>query len=562
MIKLAVQRKILLGDLLVKAGVITPNQLRMALIVQKEEVDKRLGDILVEMGVMTQEDLINFLGKQLKIPYVDLSKFAPDKETFKLLPKRLIEEYKVIPLRREDNKLVLAMIDPLDIIAIDNISLATKLSVQPVVATEKDITQIIKQYFGEEVDTLISTMRKEEAPALKIGEKVISPDVPIPDLVDSLISRACKLNASDFHLEPREEDVRVRYRVDGVTQDFMPLPKEIQMAVTSRVKVMADMDITETRLPQEGHFKVKIEGRDVDVRVSTIPTLYGEKVALRVFNLSASFLKLDQLGFESEELREFEEIISKPYGMILIAGPTGSGKSTTFYAALNKLNVAQRCIFSLEDPVEYPLKDINQTQVNPKIGLTYASGLQSILRQIPDIVMLGEIRDKDTARFAVEASLAGGLMLSTFHAYDASGAITRLSNMGVELYSICSALIAVISQRLVRILCPACKKAYAPAREEKKRLGIPSDKEGTLYHPQGCKDCYYTGYRGRTGIFEIVKINETIKELITKRAPASSITQAAKESGVTLMRENSIKKVLKGLTTEEELHRIVYMEEI
>lgn len=545
------QKKARLGDLLVEAGIISSIQLQNALEIQEKDPAKKLGDIFIESGIITQKQLIDFLGKQLNIPTYDLSDFNFDSETIRLLPEHLIRRYKVIPVKREKDTITLAMVDPLDIMAQDNISRETGLKIKPVFAISEEIDKVIERYFG-----------KEER--VKVGmfeEEVIPKDISISVLVDNLIQKGVKFNASDIHLEPRENDIRVRYRIDGVTHEFTPLPKDLQSAVTSRIKVLANMDITEVRLPQDGRFKMQFSGSNIDVRVSTMPTLWGEKIALRIFNFSRGFLRLSQLGFYPEEEKEFKEIIRKPYGMIIIAGPTGSGKSTTFYAVLNELNVPEKSIFSLEDPIEYPIYNINQSEMNPKIGLTYSAGLRALLRQIPDVIMLGEIRDAETAKFATETTLAGALMLCTFHAYNAVSAITRLINMEIEPYLICSSLIAVISQRLVRILCPDCKIPYKPEEDELKKLGVSSSENITLYKPKGCKWCFGTGYRGRVGIFEIVKVNDRIKNLILKKAPSSAFARVAREGGATTLKESGIRKVLDGTTTLEEVQRVVFFED-
>lgn len=547
------QKRIRLGDILLQAGLISNTHLQDALRQQGLSPDKKLGDILIEMKVITQKQLADFLGKQMGIPTLDLSTFNFDLDTIKLIPENLMKVHRVIPIKREKDTLTLAMVDPLDIIAIDNISNTINLKVKPVFATSEDISRIFSRYFGEEEDRGKKVKWEEE--------EIIPKDISISQLVDNLIQKGVKFNSSDVHLEPREKDIRVRYRIDGVTHDFSPLDKDIQSVVISRIKVLANMDITETRLPQDGRFKMMVQGANIDVRVSTMPTLYGEKVAMRIFNFSRGFLKLEKIGFAREEESDFKELIRKPYGMIVIAGPTGVGKSTTFYAILNELNIPEKSIFSLEDPVEYPVYNINQAELNPKIGLTYATGLRALLRQIPDAILLGEIRDEDTAKFAIESTLAGALMLCTFHAYNAVSAITRLTNMNIEPYLICSSLIAVVSQRLIRILCPDCKAGYSPNDDELKKLGISSSTTFTLYSAQGCKWCFNTGYRGRTGIFEILKINDRIKNLILKRAPSSAFARIARESGITTLKDSGMKKVMEGVTTIQELQRVLFLDD-
>jgi type IV pilus assembly protein PilB len=425
------------------------------------------------------------------------------------------------------------------------------------IATESDINDFISRYYGEvEIPKEIKKEEKDIEIFWKEGEP-ITPDVPIVPLVDFLISRAYSLNASDFHLEPRENDVRVRYRIDGVTLDFIPLPKEIQNAVISRIKLLANLDITETKLPQEGRFNTRVKDREVDVRVSIIPTIYGEKVAVKIFRRENSLLKIEELGMSKEDLKSFQEMIQIPYGLVIIAGPTGSGKSTTFYAILEKLNTPFRSIITLEEPVEYPLKNINQVSINPKVGLTYASALQFIFRQIPDIVMIGEIKDKETAEIAIDTALAGTFIVTTINAYDAISALVRLINIGIEPYLLCTTLIGVIAQRLVRILCPFCKTPYFPSEEQIKKLGIKSKEKIELFKPKGCKFCNNTGYKGRTGIFEILRINPEIQNLIMEKSFKSQILEVAKETGFIPLKEKAIQKVIDGITSEEELYRIL-----
>lgn len=545
--------KIQLGELLIQHGLITPADLEKALKIQKEQPNLRIGDILVKIGVLTQEELISFLSKQFGIPYIDLSNFLVDTEALTSIPKNLVEEHKVVPLKKEGNKIVVAMVDPLDVIALDNISQATGFEIKPVIATESDIERFINQYY-QDIEIPQKQPLAERTTEILLEEDITS-DTSVIQVVDSLIYKAYSLNASDFHIEPRENDVRIRYRIDGVTWDSMPLPKEIQNPLIARFKILANLDITETRLPQEGRFQTAISDKQVDVRVSIIPTLYGEKVAVRIFKMETSLLKLDQLGMDKQEYKTLREIIHNPYGLIIISGPVGSGKSTTFYAILQELNIPQKSIITLEDPVEYPVKNVNQVSINPRAGFSYSSALQSILRQLPDIVMIGEIKDRETAQFALDLVLAGGLVITTMHGYDAISALTRIINMEIEPYLICSSLLAVVAQKLVRILCPFCKEAYNPTEEELQDTELTPG--ATLYRRKGCKMCNYTGYKGRTGIFEILKITPQIQNLIMQKSPRGQILQVAKDSGFITIKEKIISKVQEGVTSLEELSRLI-----
>ncbi|MBM3463769.1 MAG: type II secretion system protein GspE, partial [Armatimonadetes bacterium] len=483
----------------------------------------------------------------------------------------------VIPVAEKENKLTLAMVDPLNVIAIDDIRLITGFDIEPVIATEDSILKAINRQFGvtdlAEVQETVKDISATDFGPLEVEEAVeeeialdklkeLVDEAPIVRVVNLIISQAINDKASDIHIEPEAKQVRVRYRVDGVLHDVMSPPKHIQAPMVSRVKIMANMDIAERRIPQDGKIHLRHDNREFDLRVSTIPCIHGEKVVMRILDKSSVMLGLNKLGFYPDVQMAFENIVEKPYGMILVTGPTGSGKSTSLYSVLNKLNTGDRNIITVEDPCEYQLPGVNQVQVNEKAGLTFASALRSFLRQDPDIIMVGEIRDTETARIAVEAALTGHLVLSTLHTNDSSGAITRLVEMGVEPFLCASSIIGVLAQRLARGICPNCKESYTPPIESIKRFGLSAftDTEITFYKGRGCDHCKMTGYRGRQGIFEVLTISDRVRGLILQRASTTEIRQSAMEEGMKTMQDDGLRKVLDGITSIEECLRVVYIE--
>jgi type IV pilus assembly protein PilB len=560
-----------LGHILLELGVITEQQLKQALEIQ-DRTGERLGKILRDTGVVSDQDLARAMAAQWGYPYVALANTKIDEDTAKLIPHALAVRHKCIALERRGGRLVLAVADPLNVLAIDDVRLITGMEVDLVIATEEDIANALASVY-QIADTLIDRVMRESITeyALETGEedesveklKALTEEAPVVKLVNLIVDEAVKQSASDIHIEPHRNGLFIRYRVDGVLRDVMNPPANLKAALTSRIKIMADLDIAERRRPQDGRIHLTAEGRNIDLRVSTLPTMFGEKVVLRVLDQSSTQLGLTRLGFPTEVLRLWESAVSKPHGMVLVTGPTGSGKTTTLYATLGKLNTLDRNIVTVEDPVEYQIPRINQVQVNPKAGLTFANGLRSILRQDPDIVMVGEIRDRETAEIAIQAALTGHLVLSTLHTNDSAGAITRLTDMGVEPFLISSSVIAVLAQRLARAICTKCKVAYVPPAEALRRLGVDIEADASVefYRGTGCDYCRGTGYRGRIGIFELMVVSDAIRDMIVHRAPASEIKAQAIREGMRTLRDDGLEKVMSGISTIDEILRVVYVQE-
>lgn len=565
-----------IGELLIDGGFITERQLQKC----KEKVaqtNEPLQKILTQQGFVSEKDITEVIGQQMGVEFVDLDRIELEPDMARSIPEHLAGRYKVIPVAQKDNRLTLAMVDPLNVIAIDDIRLITGFDIEPVIATEESILRAINRQFGvtdlAEVQETVKDISATDFGPVEIEESVeeeialdklkeMVDEAPIVRVVNLIISQAINDGASDIHIEPDQKQVRVRYRVDGVLHDVMSPPKHIQAPMISRVKIMANLDIAERRVPQDGKIHLRHDNREFDLRVSTVPTIHGEKVVMRILDKSSVLLGLNKLGFYSDTQMIFETIVEKPYGMILVTGPTGSGKSTTLYSCLNKLNTESVNILTVEDPVEYQLPGINQVQINEKAGLTFAYALRSFLRQDPDIIMVGEIRDTETAKIAVEAALTGHLVLSTLHTNDSAGAITRLVEMGVEPFLCASSVIAVLAQRLTRLICPNCKEAYVPPAESIKQFGLAAftDTDISFYRGRGCDHCKQTGYRGRKGLFELLNITDRVRSLILQRASTTEIRQAAIEEGMRTMQEDGLKKVLDGTTTIEECLRVVYIE--
>ncbi len=557
-----------IGDILVNKGLITSQQLKETLKLQKEGSKKRIGEILVEIGAISREELYDILQYVYETEYVDLSNYVIDPEVISLIPEKIALRFKLIPLSKNDHELIIAMANPLDVYAIDFVRDYTKVKrIKSLLATEEDVLNAITSYYElgeyddiiEKLGTEIIFNEEEEEEDLKKLE-AISKEAPIIQLVSMLIVQGVKDRASDIHIEPNVKGLLIRFRVDGILHDIRTLPNTIKSAIISRIKILAKMDIAERRLPQDGRFQVKFGIREVDLRVSTIPTVLGEKVVLRLLDKSKGLIKLEQLGFMPEQLDEFKSIIFKPYGIILITGPTGSGKTTTLYAALNQVNSKDKNIITVEDPVEYKLARINQIQIKPKINLTFANTLRSILRQDPDIIMVGEIRDTETAQIAVQAALTGHLVFSTLHTNDAASALTRLIDMDIETFLISSSVIGVIAQRLIRIICEKCKEKYTPEKNVLSGLNIkdkPNDGgKVKLYRGTGCSFCKNTGYYGRTSIYEIIVLDEEIRSLIIAKAPSNVIKNTAIKKGMKTLKDSGLKKVMQGITTIEEVIRV------
>lgn len=557
-----------IGDILIEQGLITSQQLKEALEMQKNGSSKRLGEIFVETGAINKEELYNILQYVYESEYVDLSNYVIDPEVISLISEKAALRFKLIPISKNNDELTIAMANPLDVYAIDFIRDHTKIKkIKTLLASEEDVISAITNYYEMgEYDDIIEKLGKEVI--YKEGEEeedskkleAISKEAPIIQLVNMLIVQGVKDRASDIHIEPNKKGLLIRFRVDGMLDDIKTLPNTIKSAVISRIKILAKMDIAERRLPQDGRFQVKFGNREVDLRVSTIPTVLGEKVVLRLLDKSKGLIKLEQLGFIPEQLDNFKSIIAKSYGIILITGPTGSGKTTTLYAALNQVNSKDKNIITTEDPVEYKLDRINQIQIMPKINLTFANTLRSILRQDPDIIMVGEIRDAETAQIAVQAALTGHLVFSTLHTNDAASALTRLIDMDVETFLISSSVIAVIAQRLVRVICEKCKEEYIPEENILRGLNIKdklnNDGKIKLYRGKGCPFCKNTGYYGRTSIYELIVLNEEIRSLIISKASSNIIKDAAIKKGMKTLKDCGLEKAIQGITTIEEVIRV------
>lgn len=548
-----------LGDLLLEAGLIAQEQLEKALTVQKK-TGERLGKALINLGYISESKIIQALELQLGVPQVDLSTILITPEVAAAIPVAVAERYQVIPIKKEGRKLTLAMVDPTNFFAIDDVRMVSGCEVEPVIASEGEIMRAISKLYGvhDLVEKAVNKLKPEEN--TPVSQMQTADDAPIIGIVNSLFSQAVRERASDIHIEPQEKVLRVRFRIDGVLREVASFTRDIQAAVISRIKIMSDMDIAEKRLPQDGRINIIEQGREIDIRVSTLPTILGEKVVMRILDKKAVILDINRLGFASNNLERYRRLYAQSYGMILVTGPTGSGKTTTLYSTLSEVHNDGKNTITVEDPVEYRLNGINQVQVNPKAGLTFASGLRSILRQDPNIVMVGEIRDNETADIAIRAALTGHLVLSTLHTNDAPGAMTRLIDMGVEPFLVASSVLGVIAQRLVRVICPDCKKPYIPAPDATERLflGLSPEQDITLYQGTGCVNCSFTGYRGRMGIHEVMPVSARIRDLINRRVSADEIAHTAVNEGMLSMREDGIQKALEGLTTIQEVMRVAY----
>lgn len=543
-----------LGDLLIEAGLITREQLERALEEQKV-TGLRLGEVLTRSGILSEEQLIEVMEFQLGIPHVNLDRFPVDPAAVELVPESLARRYRVLPLRRQGNRITLAMVDPLDYFAIDDIRMTTGLHVDPVIATRDDIDRALEQYYG--LKQSVTEVLKEVQPEQIDEEQVRAEDAPIVRLVNQLIEQAADGRASDVHFDPQQHAVVVRFRIDGVLHTQMKLPKHLQPVLTARIKIMANLNIAEHRLPQDGRIQLKVRGRPVDVRVATLPTIFGEKIVLRLLDLRNAVSRIDQLGLSERNREAFLSMIQAPHGIVLVTGPTGSGKTSTLYAALHHLNTESQNIITVEDPVEYQIEGVNQVQVNQAVGLTFAVGLRSILREDPNIIMVGEIRDEETAEIAIRAALTGHLVLSTLHTNDAPGAVTRLMDMGIEPYLIASTLRGVVAQRLVRRICSDCREAYTPPPDELRLLEAHGRTAERLWRGRGCTACHRTGYRGRLAVHELLQVDENLRSLIAERRPASEYRQAAERRGFTPLLADGLDKVIQGLTTVQEVLQVV-----
>ncbi|WP_079509918.1 GspE/PulE family protein [Mesobacillus jeotgali] len=546
-----------LGDLLVETGMITAEQLQGTL---SEKADgQKLGDALLQQGLITEQQLIEVLEFQLGIPHISLYRYPFDTKLFTLVPKELAKRKLVIPLKKEGDKLFVAMADPMDFFTVDDLRLSTGFHVETAIATKDDILRAINKYYDSNEG--FEEFMELTSPVETIKEEVLKEtDSPIIRLVNQLLSGASALKASDIHIDPQETRIVVRYRVDGILRVERVLPKHMQNVLIARIKIMANLDITENRIPQDGRIKVNIDFHPVDMRVSTMPTVFGEKVVMRILDMGSTLNDIEKLGFNKQNLERFLKMIIKPNGIVLITGPTGSGKSSTLYAALNKLNSEEVNIITIEDPVEYQLEGINQIQVNQNVGMTFAAGLRSILRQDPDIIMVGEIRDKETVEVSVRASLTGHLVLSTIHTNDALSSVTRMLDMGVEPFLVASSLSGVVAQRLVRKVCRDCAKAHEPTKREIDifaKRGIQID---TVWKGSGCSSCNMTGYRGRIAIHEVLEINEELRKAIMNEEPVTVLREIAVKNETIFLIDDGLLKVQQGLTTTEEVLRVAITE--
>lgn len=556
-----------LGEILSSRGLVNEADLEKALAEQRQ-TKGFLGQILLRRGVIKKRELAEALEDQLSIPSVELSEVTISAEMAAYLPENLVRSYRALPFSVDGNVLSVAMADPLNLTMIETIRLVTGMEVRSYFAPEEDVQLSINQLFDGRVaaykaieDT--SGMASDDEAMSAVDLERMVEDAPVVRLVDSIIQGAVAGEASDIHIEPREHGVRVRYRVDGLLYDMMQIPKRLQASVISRVKIIAGMNIAERRLPQDGRISFKMDGGEYDLRVSTLLTVFGEKVVMRILDKSSVLLELEDLGFLPLQQRLIEGLIAKPYGMVLATGPTGSGKTTALYTALNRINSEDRNIVTIEDPVEYQLVGINQSQVNLAAQITFARGLRSILRQDPDVIMVGEIRDLETAEIGIQAALTGHLVFSSLHTNDAASALPRLLDMGVEPFLIASSVIGVIGQRLVRVVCRNCKVTYTPEDRVLDKLGVPpKERDGVVFtRGEGCQACSQRGYKGRTGVFEILRMSDQLKRLVMDGRSALEIKEAAVAEGMVTMKDCGLTKVLDGTTTPEEVMRVVYVED-
>jgi type IV pilus assembly protein PilB len=551
-----------LAELLIEEGLISQEKLEEA-VAEQEKVGRSLGRVLIDKGYVTESNLIALLAKQIGMEFVDLTEFQVDPSAASLISESLAKRYKALPIAMDNGRLVVAMSDPSNVLAIDDIRTLTGKEIKAVVATPTDILAAISriQRMDTSVESLTSEFEDSIEDVIDITKaRELVDEAPVVKLVNMLITQAVNDRASDIHVEPQEKDLRIRYRIDGVLHEVMRPAKTIQSGVVSRLKIMGELDIAERRIPQDGRISLNVSGKSIDLRVASLPTVYGEKIVLRILDKSSVLLKLEDLGFMPDNFERFQKAYTKPYGMILVTGPTGSGKSTTLYATLNILNSPEKNIITVEDPVEYRLGGVNQIQVNNKAGLTFASALRSILRADPDIVLIGEIRDRETAQIAIEAALTGHLVLSTLHTNDAPSAVTRLIEMGIEPFLVSSAIDAVLGQRLARRLCEKCKEPYKPTKDALLENGIVlgEDKEiPTLYRPVGCNHCSKTGYRGRMALHEVMLMSEEIERLTSERRSSDEIKKVALQQGMAELRGDGIAKILRGNTAIEEIQRVV-----
>ncbi|MEE9122857.1 MAG: ATPase, T2SS/T4P/T4SS family [Syntrophobacteria bacterium] len=555
-----------LGEILRDEGLISEEQLQAALEKQKGEKGLRIGEVLVAMGAVTAEDAAQAIWQQRQIPYLDLDNYALDPKVIELVPEKLARAYLALPIFKIGNTLTVAMADPLNVIAVDDLRSKTGCEIETVISTEEKIVRCLENYYrmDESITQLISDVARGESEGGAVkggGEASAATEAPMIKLANLIIQQAVRDGASDVHIEPGEHDVKVRYRIDGVLQEIKKIPKTLQEAIASRFKVWAEIDIAKKRSAQDGRFLAGADGKQIEVRLSTFPTIYGENLVMRILDPTATILELKSLGLPPAIFDLYIKLVKATQGMVLVTGPTGSGKTTTLYATLDMVRDPALNIITIEDPVEYRLEGIRQTQVNPQAGVTFAAGLRAIVRQDPDVIMVGEIRDLETAQMAVRASLTGHVVFSTLHTNDAPGSITRLLDIGVEPFLISSGVTGVLAQRLARTVCRSCKEPYVPSEEVLEQLGIAERAKGrTFFRGRGCQGCRFSGYRGRVGIYELLLVTDPIRDLINQRRSDTEIRKAALKTGdLRTLYRDGLEKAAKGITTFEEISRIVHL---
>lgn len=571
----------LTGDVFVEEGLVTSFQLQQAINKQVElGGNDPIAHVMVDMGLITHEDRVKCLGKVWDIPFADLSNVYPSKEALKLLTPQFAKRFKALPLSIEGEKLLVVLGNPLDVFVIDELRMITGLEIQPMIAVEESINAALAEHYQSDVSVSheIEGVIKDFGATDTLDLSAIQDDVseeeaedaadgaPIIRLANLIINQAVSDGASDIHIEPRKDCVLVRLRIDGIMVEMMRLPRKVALPLTSRFKIVANMDIAEKRAPQDNRISATVNGREFDFRVSTLPVVYGEKIVLRVLDKGGINVGLAKLGFLPHNLKALEDMAQRSYGIVLVTGPTGSGKSTTLYSLINQSNDGLKNIITIEDPVEYELSEINQCNVNVRAGMTFAAGLRSMLRQDPDVIMVGEMRDEETATIAMEAAMTGHLVFSTLHTNDAASSPGRLMDMGVEPFLISSSIIGILAQRLVRVLCPNCREQYTATRESLLRYGLPlpegvgADTGGeiSLYRPVGCERCSKTGYKGRSGIHELLTVNDDIRTAILNKVPSHELMKMAIENGMKTLQEDAVQKILMGTTSVDEVVRVIY----
>lgn len=571
----------LTGEHFVEEGLISSEQLQLAMGKQKElGGNDSIARILVNMGLVSERDRVRCLGKVWGINYVDIADVVPSPEALSVISPQIAKRFKCVPIEKEGSRLVVAMANPLDIFVIDELRLTTGLEIEPLIAVEDDINNAMAAHYKVDVnvnDALEGVMKDFNSDNIELSKNTedelseaelreLGEDAPIIRLANLIISQGVTDKASDIHLEPQKDGMRIRYRVDGVLMEGMKLPRKVVAPLTSRMKIMSEMDIAEKRVPQDNRISATIGGREFDFRVSTLPMIHGEKIVMRILDKGGINVGLAKLGFLPHIMKQVEDMCSKSYGIILVTGPTGSGKSTTLYSILNKINTGDNNIITIEDPVEYELAGINQCGVNKKAGMTFAAGLRAMLRQDPDVIMVGEMRDNETATIAMEAALTGHLVLSTLHTNDAPGAATRLIDMEVEPFLISSSIIGVLAQRLVRQICPHCKESYPAQREALLRYGFPIPEEFgaethgelTLFKGRGCDHCKGTGYKGRTGVHELMMMTDELRDQVLERSPSHILRNLAVSQGMRTLQTDAVAKIMMGVTTVDEVLRVIY----